>query len=380
MVTAPQASSAREQPLDGLRGAGAIAVFGYHLFDFFPPGEGFRAALLSSPLGFLINGLGALHVFFVLSGFVLALSLDRDARPNRIWRFYLRRVFRIHPTYVAGVLFAWVLSIGMTPLGGPLRPGLASTACFHVPASLLPRALAAPSVAFGQLPVGWSLYVEIAMSAVFPLLFWFARKTHPMLLVAAALGLVRPIDVRIGFLIFTIDFALGIALFLLTVPLERWSEELPRGARIGWIAAAIALLQAPYALSWWTTGESGMTHRYEPVMIVPLALGAVLLVAASLYLPAVRRLFSMRWITALGEVSFSFYLIHFSVLSWSTCRVTGPAPPLRAILWLGAIGFAVSTGLAALGRRWVELPSVAAGRRAIRALDRLASRPRSSPT
>ena len=44
-MSAPPASTAassREHALDGLRGAGAIAVFGYHLFDFFPVGEGLR--------------------------------------------------------------------------------------------------------------------------------------------------------------------------------------------------------------------------------------------------------------------------------------------------------------------------------------------------
>ena len=357
-----------------MRGAGAIAVFGYHLFDFFPVGEGWRAALLASPLGFLINGLGALHVFFVLSGFVLALSFTRDQRPGRVWRFYVRRFFRIHPTYMAGVLFAWVMSIGMTPLGGPLRAGLASTACFHVPGALLPRALMAPSVAFGQLPVGWSLFVEMAMSAIFPMLVWLAVTTHPALLVLAGLWLLKPIDQRVGFLLFTIDFALGIALFLAATRLERWSAELSRGARLAWVAATLALLQSPYAFSWWTTGESGMTHRYEARMIVPLALGAALLVAASLHLSGVRRFFSMRWIAALGQVSFSFYLIHFSVLLWSTCRITGPEPPLWVALMVAVLGFAVSTALAVLGYRLVELPSVAAGRGLIHALQRWGGR------
>ena len=353
-------------------------MFGYHLFDFFPVGEGWRAALLASPIGFLINGLGALHVFFVLSGFVLALSFIRDRRPGRVWRFYVRRVFRIHPTYVAGVLFAWVMSIGMTPLGGPLRAGLASTACFHVPGALLPRALLAPSVAFGQLPVGWSLWVEATMSLIFPTLVWLAMRTHPALLVVAGIGLLKPINQWVSFLVFTIDFALGIALFLAATRLEHWSGDLSRGARLAWVAAAIVLLQSPYAFSWWTTGESGMTHRYEARMIVPLALGAAMLVAASLHLPGVRRFFSMRWISSLGQVSFSFYLIHFSVLLWSTCRITGPEPPLSVALLVAVLGFAVSTGLAVLGYRLVELPSVAAGRSVIHALQRWGGAERSS--
>jgi peptidoglycan/LPS O-acetylase OafA/YrhL len=41
-------------------------------------------------------------------------------------------------------------------------------------------------------------------------------------------------------------------------------------------------------------------------MIVPLALGAALLVAATVHQPSVRRFFAARWIASLGTISFSF--------------------------------------------------------------------------
>jgi peptidoglycan/LPS O-acetylase OafA/YrhL len=299
-------SDGRAHALDGLRGAGAIAVIGYHVFDFFPFYESARAALLASPLGILVNGLGALHVFFVLSGYVLALSLTRAARPGKLSRFYVRRVFRIQPPYVMGVLFAWAMTLGLERVSTGAVKMSASASCFHLPASLLPRALMLPSLAFGQLPVGWSLFVELAMSLIFPLLLWLGRRTHPLLLIALGLFLVRPLDARLGFLVFTLDFALGIAVFLAPPQIGSFLASLSRPATAALVAATVVLLQAPYAVSWWITGESGMHARYAPSMIVPLALGAALLVAATVHQPSVRRFFAARWIASLGTISFSF--------------------------------------------------------------------------
>jgi peptidoglycan/LPS O-acetylase OafA/YrhL len=359
----------REHALDGLRGAGAIAVMSYHVFDFFPFYEGARAALLASPLGILFNGLGALHVFFVLSGYVLALSLTHDTRPRKHLRFYVRRVFRIHPPYVAAVLFAWAMTLGLERISSSgAVPLSASASCFHLRASLLPRALMVPSLAFGQLPVGWSLFVELAMSVIFPLLLWLARRTHPLVLVGLGFFLMRPLDSRLGFLVFTLDFALGIAVFLAAPWVGTFVASLSRSATAAWLVATVVLLQAPYAISWWRTGQSGMHARYEPSMIAPLALGAALLVALTVHQPSVRRFFAARWIASLGTISFSFYLIHFTMLAWIVCRFGGRSLGVPAALGMGLVAFALSVGLSILGYRFVEQPAMDAGRAVGRAI------------
>lgn len=362
------ASDGREHALDGLRGAGAIAVMGYHVFDFFPLFEGARAALLASPLGIFVNGLGALHVFFVLSGYVLALSLTNDTRPGKLARFYVRRVFRIHPPYVMGVLFAWAMTLGLERVATGALKISASASCFHLPSSLLPRALMLPSLAFGQLPVGWSLFVELAMSVIFPLMLWFSRRTHPLLLVALGFVLLRPIDNRLGFLVFTLDFALGIAVFLAPPQIGRFFASLSRSATAVLVAAIVVALQAPYAVSWWNTGESGMHARYAPSMIMPLAVGAALLVVATVHQPAIRRFFAARWIASLGTISFSFYLIHFTVLTWIVCNFTGHSLSVPAAIGIGLVAFAISVGLSIVGYRLVEVPSMNAGRAVGRAI------------
>src|SRR5262245_20415440 len=94
--------------LDGLRGLAAVVVVAFHTFQHVTLSESARTLWLLTPLGALVNGPGAVHVFFVLSGFVLAGALARDARPARLPRYYVRRWFRIHPPYAAAVLFAWL--------------------------------------------------------------------------------------------------------------------------------------------------------------------------------------------------------------------------------------------------------------------------------
>ena len=81
---------------------------------------------------------------------------------------------------MVAVLVAWVLSAGYPVVGGLTLWLQSQNPCFHIPGPLVPWALILPSVAFGQLPVGWSLYVELVMSLVFPVLLLLGRRIHAL--------------------------------------------------------------------------------------------------------------------------------------------------------------------------------------------------------
>jgi peptidoglycan/LPS O-acetylase OafA/YrhL len=84
--------------LESLRGIAAVLVGFYHcgcLFLPFPP----PAPAIYFGFG---NGMGCVVVFFVISGFVLARSLDRDARPSPL-TFFRARAFRLLPASIAVV-------------------------------------------------------------------------------------------------------------------------------------------------------------------------------------------------------------------------------------------------------------------------------------
>jgi peptidoglycan/LPS O-acetylase OafA/YrhL len=361
------AADPRIHALDGLRGAAAVAVVAFHVFLIVDLSALASAGILATPFGLLVNGPGAVHVFFVLSGYVLAIALSRDEAPGRLARFYVRRVFRIHPAYMVAVLFAWVASSGY-PLWN-------SRCGFHVPGALLPRALVFPSMAFGMLPVGWSLYVELAMSLAFPLLFLVARRLHP----AASLALAGLLLIDFGrltsFLRFALDFALGASLYLERERVARWMGRLPAAGKLAVLVAAALLLQAPYALAAFQGGQAGLERGHSPQTVVLMATGSALLVVASLHIGPLTRCFETPLARFFGRVSYSLYLVHFTVLLALQCRGGAAArpSPLQGVV-VFAVLLAASTALAALGHRFVEEPAIRAGRALIRSGTAIARR------
>ena len=83
--------------LDGLRGIAATIVLLRHTFNAVVMPPDVRRGILESPLAPLLNGQGAVQLFFVLSGFVLAMSLSRDTRLRSVPAFYAKRILRIQP-------------------------------------------------------------------------------------------------------------------------------------------------------------------------------------------------------------------------------------------------------------------------------------------
>lgn len=355
----------RVHALDGLRGAAAVAVVAFHVFLLLDLPAWAYDAWIASPLGVLVNGPGAVHVFFVLSGFVLALSLEGDAGRGRLARYYVRRWFRIQPPYMAAVLLGWLLTADF-PAVGTAAARAAAPACRQLPARILPQALALPDVAFGLLPVGWSLGVEFAISLLFPLLLAVAR-VRPALLVALSLPLLFVGAPRARFLVFVFDFALGIALCLERERCARWLARLPRGVWILWLLGAALLLQAPYGLRLGTTGRAGLAEGHTPSVVVLMGIGSAMWVAAALHLPRVRSALEAPVARFYGRISYSLYLVHHTVIFALQCRVMGSdaiGPESGPLLFLAVLG--LSTALAAAGWRLVEAPSIRAGRALIR--------------
>ena len=96
--------------LDGLRGVAAAVVVLHHWFNALAMPREARRVLFEGVLAPFVNGQGAVVLFFVLSGTVLAASLARGRAPVDWPVFYAKRVFRIHPPYLFALLVAWVAS------------------------------------------------------------------------------------------------------------------------------------------------------------------------------------------------------------------------------------------------------------------------------
>lgn len=352
----------RVHSLDGLRGAAALAVVAFHVVDYVVLPQALLSAWLMSPFGILINGPGAVHLFFVLSGFVLALTMSRDAGPASVPRFYVRRLFRIQPPYAFAVLFAWVTSIGFPVVGGLARYMAAGTPCFHIPAHLLPRAMLLPSMAFGQLPVGWSLQVELVMSAGFPILWLLGRRVHSVVPLVLGIAAFWNVDPRWRVIAFSFDFTLGLALFLERDRVARWIAYLPRAAMGPWVVAGIMLLQIPFAITYSERGAAVLEQSHSTAAITLMSLGSGMLIVAAQHFPLFRNWLEWPWARYFGRISYSLYLLHMPVLVFAICRFTGQRLHWAAGLVLFGVVLVVSIGLAELAWRWIEEPSIRAGR------------------
>ena len=157
--------------LTGLRGVAACWVVEYHVHE--------RAPLLpGSPLGTMLrHGYLAVDLFFVLSGFVMALSYEGlfagGASRRALGTFALRRLARIYPLYAAvtGASVLLFLHFALAT-GAPCRPLLAMLP-YNVP--LL------QTWGFGDGIVGqsWSVSAEMAAYVLFPFLLRITGAGRP---------------------------------------------------------------------------------------------------------------------------------------------------------------------------------------------------------
>lgn len=86
--------------LDGLRGVAAIIVVMFHIFETFTNGDHSKQ---------IINhGYLAVDFFFVLSGFVIGYAYDDRWGKMSIGSFFKRRLIRLHPMIIIGMLFGAV--------------------------------------------------------------------------------------------------------------------------------------------------------------------------------------------------------------------------------------------------------------------------------
>jgi peptidoglycan/LPS O-acetylase OafA/YrhL len=304
--------------LTGLRFVAICAVFASHaaLFSSMRTGKNYSALY---PLGAL-----GVSLFFILSGFVLTYSARQEDTARAFWR---RRLVKVYPSHVvawlAVMLFIWVG-------GGPRVPPTSSPPLSHDLSNLfLVHTLPVWhwSVDGGN-GVAWSLVCELVFYALFPLLHPLVRRIRGSSLVvaaaacAAAAWLVPLLCLNLGGVPtgsplgadLTID-QLGYAYFwpvsrlpefVLGMLLARLATHRPR-TRIGVVPSVVLLVAAMVA------GRQVLPSVFllTAVTVVPLAL--VIRAVAAADLNETRSPLRSRPAVFLGDISYAFYLLHYTV-------------------------------------------------------------------
>ena len=356
----------RIDSLDGLRGLAALVVVLRHTMNAIAIPDAVQRGILQSPLAIVLNSEGAVQLFFVLSGYVLAASLERGRRAIEVAQFYVRRVFRIHPPYVVALLVAWGLSfLYATWAGGVALHGWQRRLTgVHISPSEVLASLTFPGDAFLQLPVGWTLRIEAIYSILLPLLFVLARPLGGLpLLAAAAAALAYAGSPR--WLDHALDFCFGVVTFHQRERLRRWLAGWGGWAAAAFVVAAAAVHAGPLLLGWLVPFDGPWV--VEPRRGASLSMasaGACGLVIAALFLSGPRWFLSRAPLAAAGRISYSLYLFHLPIIQlllwlWAPeARLS-----LSQVLPFMALVVAVSWAVAWVAWTTVERPSIRMGNR-----------------
>lgn len=317
--------------IDALRGLAALAVVGFHLTTRFAEvyGSG-KSASLSFPLGYY-----GVNLFFMISGFVIFMTLERT---QRSMDFVVSRFSRLFPAYWVSV----ALTFGIThALGLPGREAGLSQAVLNL--LMFHSLLGVPSIE----GVYWTLVVELLFYVWMFGLFrvrQLANVHHWMIgLVGLRLldfGTQKLLGLSIPWTIYELLnlkfipwFALGVAIYALTQ--HQAGQARSRPAMLSMAVSLVSLLVTDSVF----------------VSLLAVALCALLSAAAT------GRLRMLSWgpLVWLGSISYPLYLLH-EYIGWSVMLALlrhGVGLDVAALVALG-VGLLLAHGVS----RGVELPAL----------------------
>jgi exopolysaccharide production protein ExoZ len=276
--------------LQALRALAAWTVVCHHFMQIF---FNFH---YQGPIGFFFSERGAVGVdiFFVISGLVIYLSTQGKEMPAG--RFLLHRAIRIVPAYW---LYTALMGLMLVGLGRWLPHAAVDLPHFMLSLLFIPSENPGGYGLYPTLNVGWTLNYEMFFYLLFSLVFT-VRQRHRPLIVACGLFAVSEVLGRYGLVSrfyandIVYEFLLGIGIGV--VYRRGW---VPPGL---WLPMAVVLASAVciYRLD----NSDRLLHWGVPSALIVLAC-----VAMEAHFKG------SRWVKALGDCSYSVYLVHVLVLS-----------------------------------------------------------------
>jgi peptidoglycan/LPS O-acetylase OafA/YrhL len=320
---------ARLEEVDALRGVAAMAVVLFHFttrfFELYPhtPPPPFQVSL----------GHYGVNLFFIISGFVIFMTLDRTQAPMD---FVVSRLSRLYPAYWLAVVltFAVTHTLGLPGKLVEVKTAVANLLMFH-------GLLGVPNVD----GVYWTLEVELLFYCGMLLLFMRSALHRVFIVVALLLGLrwiyffteqIWHVDLpwtiyRLLILKYLPWFAMGMGSYALAAH--------PSGSRRRLEAKAVIVL---------ALATLGVTDSW-PLATLALALFTLVHLAACSRL----RLLRLPPLVWLGSISYPLYLLHENI-GWSLMlRGLQAGLPLQVT---AVLSLAVVLVLSHAVSRTVEMP------------------------
>lgn len=324
--------------VDGIRFIAIASVFFFHVLRFTRLAKGVPLERVTDPGGrFIGQGRLGVLVFFALSGFILAIPFVRQrvmsAPRVPIGRYYLRRLTRIEPPYLVAVLLSACVAL--------LVPGWVNLSTLGVLWRALLGLIYANTLVLGHPntinPPFWTLEIEIQFYVIVPLLALVFAARNPLfrrLLIVGAIAIATMTQAFYGANLapgqhpfgaiwnFIQYFLCGFLVADLYV--SSWGEK----AKQKRLWDVVALFGWPF---FFVLGESSGALAY---VIAPWVLVALFI---SVFKgPKSNAILGNRWITTIGGMTYSIYLIHSLVIGNVTAWFYGPASSISPLDVLGA--------------------------------------------
>ena len=312
--------------LDGLRGLAALIVVVSHFFQVFAPSvfEGreeiehfaFEGMAARTPFNLLFNGNFSVCLFFVLSGYVLSYRFFGTGDRSIVYSSAIRRYFRLAVPALASVFLAYLILVldlgaydnirGMTLSSMP--DPFAADANLLV---MLKESLFHTFFTYGSQynPVLWTMTYELFGSFM---IFVF--------LIVCGRHRIRYAVYAILICLFIDSYYLGFVLGMLLSDVKNSGKERPAFIHRSWIqllllCAGIYLGSYPYvapqgtvySILQWGTADFDFFVFYHVI-------GSILILTVLLHSSRMQSIFSHRFFAYLGKISFSLYLVHFTVI------------------------------------------------------------------
>jgi len=370
--------SSRLYHLEAVRGLAAIVVLLHHGFLGFAPtvtgflnSPGMRDAtsFVGSPLFFLVNGQGAVVLFFVLSGFVLPMRYFEAGDARIIVVASLKRLPRLYLPVACSILLTWLLfqvgAFAFTPAAAISGSSWLANSAFADATHLrvdLREAIAATWTVFS---VGNSTFNNVLWTMRPELLGSFLVFGMAPLL-RASRGSLEATGLVALALVFTATCADVLVPFALGCALSYLARAVPRS--LPWPAATVMIVLGLACLSYvepiGAYSFLGNLPQSQLLVFGINAFGAGLLLLAVHHNRGLSRGLGSRLGYWLGLYSFPIYLVHFLVIAtlgsaaFVYAHATGCNP-----FWTASAAFAVTvvgsvvlaTPLAAIDTLWLRL-------------------------
>ncbi len=326
----------RLEVLDGLRFLAAMAVVAYHFTTLDRVWHRRTATIFPDQLA--THGWLGVHLFFLISGFVICMS----SWGRGVGRFLLSRVVRLYPAYWLSVIaVAVVLVIWPYVQRPPHWHGvLVNLTMFQDPLGVRPVA-----------EVYWTLWAELRFYLLFALLVWWGltyRRVVGFCVVWLGAAAVTRAVVPDGALVHTVLMTDYAPLFTAGIAFHLMYRFRP--ALVTWGIVAVSFVLAVPAAMYRAGLESypGEPARRWPAVVL---LAVCFLLVAAVALGRLSRVRG-RWLVVLGAMTYPLYLLHLDLGGTMLYLWQWDVPPrVLVVLVTGAMML-----LAWLVHRYVERP------------------------